>query len=753
MRKIIGIIVCLFLLTTSFIVVSEKVKNRIDEKNLTMDTSLDGLGVIQGNWISMKSYNNYASNGMPDFNQRQDSWQKIEKGANGIWESVPTNDDLFSADNNCICPDGNGRLDTAPGGDDVKKWYYCGPTATANAIWYIDSRHEKNNYPDNNQDTCNLVSKYQGVTDDHSTGNVQPLIEDLAANWLGTSNKCTTFPNDIAIQGWNFFNNSGLINQYKVEWFTQNQININMLFNLIKFSGVVVLRLDTPSGGHFVTLQAVDNVANQIKICDPCYDGGQIPNNPTQHNDASIVNHDLYNVNPQNLSVINYPDSPCTITDAINFWKKPLVDAIFIYPHRTIDMGDSGTELFHVINVEEPTDDCSIYYYLPNGIDYAGGAMVNGAPIEPIIEDNVLKWYLPGMYPGQIYEVEFQIAATSPEELELERRVRVWAYAPYLNTELYDDDFGVLEINDNIPPVIESFYHQFIDDTLSISAEVTDNIEVKRVKVFIKDPEHTINDYEMFKVSGNLYREVFDTSDWITGEYIYYICAEDIAGNEQTSSEKTFTISEEILADAGGPYSGEIGVSIQFYGSAVGGSPPYSYEWDFGDGGDSNEQNPTHIYNNADTYTVTFTVTDSIDDYDEDTTTAEITEQTNNPPNKPSITGPAKGKAGTNYDYKIKTTDPDGDEVWYYIEWGDGTDSGWQGPYLSNEERTFSHTWQSQNTYTIKVKAKDSSDAESEWTTFDVSMPKIKNLGIVLNLFNNMKLNFLFYILLKTLFL
>ncbi len=36
-----------------------------------------------------------------------------------------------------------------------------------------------------------------------------------------------------------------------------------------------------------------------------------------------------------------------------------------------------------------------------------------------------------------------------------------------------------------------------------------------------------------------------------------------------------------LQVDAGGPYSGIVNSSITFYASASGGTPPYSYEWDF----------------------------------------------------------------------------------------------------------------------------------------------------------------------------
>jgi len=83
--------------------------------------------------------------------------------------------------------------------------------------------------------------------------------------------------------------------------------------------------------------------------------------------------------------------------------------------------------------------------------------------------------------------------------------------------------------------------------------------------------------------------------------------------------------NEILTANANGPYSGYVGNAIQFYGSASGGVPPYSWHWNFGDGSTSSQQNPTHVYTSEGTYTVTLTVTDSDGNTSIDTTTAEVT--------------------------------------------------------------------------------------------------------------------------------
>jgi hypothetical protein len=101
-------------------------------------------------------------------------------------------------------------------------------------------------------------------------------------------------------------------------------------------------------------------------------------------------------------------------------------------------------------------------------------------------------------------------------------------------------------------------------------------------------------------------------------------------------------------------------------------------------------------------------------------------QDTNNPPNKPYIYGPKTGNIGTSYEYSMVATDPDDDNVYYCIDWGDDSEIYSTGPYLSGEEVKISHTWKKEQTYAVKIQAKDTSGSESDWSTLEVSMPKQK---------------------------
>lgn len=102
------------------------------------------------------------------------------------------------------------------------------------------------------------------------------------------------------------------------------------------------------------------------------------------------------------------------------------------------------------------------------------------------------------------------------------------------------------------------------------------------------------------------------------------------------------------------------------------------------------------------------------------------------PPEKPTVPeGTDAGKTNFDYLYTTISIDPEGDRVYYLFDWGDGTDSGWRGPYLSGTEANASHNWTKKGMYDIKVKAKDEHGSQSLWSDpLSVSMPKNKIIDI-----------------------
>jgi hypothetical protein len=90
--------------------------------------------------------------------------------------------------------------------------------------------------------------------------------------------------------------------------------------------------------------------------------------------------------------------------------------------------------------------------------------------------------------------------------------------------------------------------------------------------------------------------------------------------------------------------------------------------------------------------------------------------QSSSPPAPPVLTGPTDGMINELYSFDAVTTEPDGEDVYYYFDWGDGTNSGWLGPYPPETPITAQNSWTSLGTYTVRVKARDIYYASSDWS-------------------------------------
>ncbi len=79
----------------------------------------------------------------------------------------------------------------------------------------------------------------------------------------------------------------------------------------------------------------------------------------------------------------------------------------------------------------------------------------------------------------------------------------------------------------------------------------------------------------------------------------------------------------------------------------------------------------------------------------------------NNRPSPPEIEGTHFGLIGEELNFTFVSEDIEGDEVEYFIDWGDGTTQGWEGPYDPGVEFTESHTYYKNGTYNITARARD----------------------------------------------
>jgi len=88
----------------------------------------------------------------------------------------------------------------------------------------------------------------------------------------------------------------------------------------------------------------------------------------------------------------------------------------------------------------------------------------------------------------------------------------------------------------------------------------------------------------------------------------------------------------------------------------------------------------------------------------------------NTAPGPPEIQGPGVVKPGAILTCGFTSVDPEGDDVWYMVSWGDGTPMVWSPGHPSGEREESTHSYPDSGAYFIKAKAKDNDGAESGWS-------------------------------------
>jgi hypothetical protein len=100
-----------------------------------------------------------------------------------------------------------------------------------------------------------------------------------------------------------------------------------------------------------------------------------------------------------------------------------------------------------------------------------------------------------------------------------------------------------------------------------------------------------------------------------------------------------------------------------------------------------------------------------------------------NAPVSPVISGKTSGTYNRVYEYTLKSTSPLGNDIYYWVEWGDLNITSWIGPYHSGEEVKISHKWYYPGTYHIIARAKDTDNLWGPWGELTVTMTKDKAIN------------------------
>jgi hypothetical protein len=252
-------------------------------------------------------YLDYCPNGMPDFDQKQDSWFNPASGA----------------------------------------WSHCGPVALANCFWWFDSKFEPNpQVPPTVSDGYPLLQTFTAGTDDHVAANVMPFVDSLAVLCSTNVSGSGTNVFDLATGAQDWLDAQGLGTAYTIQVVPIDPVfGFEYIREQVLLSQDVILLLgfweevagaDPPYcervGGHYVTMAGACRSASipcdsAICISDPFFDNQELFGHAANvHNDAQYISgphgtyyHDKYYVMPVvcdtsmmpfRVEVLNYPIDP-----------------------------------------------------------------------------------------------------------------------------------------------------------------------------------------------------------------------------------------------------------------------------------------------------------------------------------------------------------------------------------------------------------------------------------------------------------
>jgi C1A family cysteine protease/PKD repeat protein len=295
-----------------------------------------------------------------------------------------------------------------------------------------------------------------------------------------------------------------------------------------------------------------------------------------------------------------------------------------------------------------------------------------------------------------------------------------------------------VKIDKNVPPVtkatvggVDQDQELWFNDNVKVELKTTDWSGVSRL-CYKLDNKDWVESYGLGKLE-------YSVEFKVTGHGIHTLqyYATDIYGN--TESTKTISIgidanipSMDYVLDGTkngeGVYITPVVVTINA-NDAESGVKAITYK----DGGDWILYTSPFTITQGGSHTVDIIVEDKASN----TVEGKFTVQLAYAPSAPIISGPSSGKPNIEYTFSFTSYDEENDQVAYYVDWGDGTNTGWSSYVNSGTTVKFKHTWTEQKVITLKAKAKDSKGAESDWGTHKVSMPKSTNRPLFLQFLQN----------------
>lgn len=201
------------------------------------------------------------------------------------------------------------------------------------------------------------------------------------------------------------------------------------------------------------------------------------------------------------------------------------------------------------------------------------------------------------------------------------------------------------------------------------------------------------------------------------GDFTVTLQIDDIDGASDSDKMKIAISNRPPVAIHNGPYSVRVDAVVQFSsdGSYDPEGDPLTYQWEFGDGSKSSEENPDHVYPEPGEYKIVLKVFDVYGEEDKTETKCVVSE--NQFPDA-KANGPYTGFVGYPVEFSSEgSIDPDGEIQSYYWEFEDGQNSDSSHPTITfNEVGSYS---------VVLTVIDDSGASDTDSSDVDVQVPSL----------------------------
>jgi parallel beta-helix repeat protein len=124
----------------------------------------------------------------------------------------------------------------------------------------------------------------------------------------------------------------------------------------------------------------------------------------------------------------------------------------------------------------------------------------------------------------------------------------------------------------------------------------------------------------------------------------------------------------------------------------------------------------TTLVPNGDLNLISVSTIDEFYNVGSDTSDAPFSIANNWEPESLQILGPSIGANGITYNFTVVALDPEGEQIYYQLDWGDGNFTDWLGPVNSGVSITTPYAWASDGIYNITARVRDIEGSESNWS-------------------------------------